>query len=136
MPDTLTGGCQCGAVRYGLSAEPLQIYVCHCRECQRQSASAFGISVIAPRAAFTVTQGEAQRWSRPTDSGRTLHCHFCARCGSRVWHESAGNDTVSIKGGTLDAPVDLTNAIHIWASRKLPGVIIPAHAQQYPEEPP
>ena len=46
------GGCQCGAVRYQLSAEPVALYVCHCRECRRQSASAFGISVrIRPAAA-------------------------------------------------------------------------------------
>ena len=136
MPDTLTGGCQCGAIRYALSAKPLQVYVCHCRECQRQSASAFGISAIAPRAAFTVTQGKARRWTRPTDSGRTLHCRFCARCGSRVWHESPGNDTVSIKGGTFDTALDLSDAIHIWTSRRLSGVIIPPQARQYPGEPP
>lgn len=136
MPEPLTGGCQCGAVRYVLSAAPLETYVCHCRECQKQSASAFGISVIARRTAFAVTQGEIRRWSRPAESGRTLHCHFCARCGSRVWHESEGRDTVSIKGGTFDARVDLTNAFHIWTSRRLAGVVIPPAAKQYPEEPP
>ena len=135
MPESRTGGCQCGAVRYALSAVPLEVYVCHCRECQKQSASAFGISVIAPRTAFAVTKGETRRWSRPTDSGRTLLCQFCARCGSRIWHEGDGSETVSIKGGTFDAPVDLTHAIHIWTSRRLPGVLIPPNAQQYPEEP-
>jgi hypothetical protein len=137
MPDPqLTGGCQCGAVRYTLSAAPLQVYVCHCRECQRQSASAFGISVIASRVAFTVTQGEPRRWSRSTDSGNTLHCQFCPLCGSRVWHGSDTGDTVSIKGGTFDEPVDLTNAMHIWTTRKLPGVVIPEHVRQFPGEPP
>ncbi len=53
----LTGGSQCGAVRYDVSEEPLKIYICHCRECQRQSASAFGISVIVPADAFTLRQG-------------------------------------------------------------------------------
>jgi hypothetical protein len=137
MPDPqLTGGCQCGAVRYTLSAAPLQVYVCHCRECQKQSASAFGISVIASRTAFTVTQGEPRRWSRPTDSGNALHCQFCPNCGSRVWHDSEPDDTVSIKGGTFDEPVNLTNAMHIWTTRKLRGVVIPEHVQQFPGEPP
>ena len=135
MPEPLTGGCQCCAVRYALSAKVLEIYVCHCRECQKQSASAFGISAIAPRDAFTVTHGKTQRWSRPTDSGRTLDCQFCARCGSRVWHTGDGSETVSIKGGTFDTPLDLTHAIHIWTSRKLTGVVIPAVARQYQEEP-
>ena len=86
---TLTGGCQCGAVRYEVSAEPLEVYVCHCRECRRQSASAFGISVIVPAEAFMLTQGNLRSWSRPTDSGRVLECMFCADCGTRIRHASA-----------------------------------------------
>ena len=37
----LSGGCQCGGVRYEIKAKPLTVYVCHCTECQRQSGSAF-----------------------------------------------------------------------------------------------
>ena len=48
----LAGGCQCGAIRYAITAEPGPIYVCHCRECQKQSASAFGISVSVPGGAL------------------------------------------------------------------------------------
>jgi len=50
MSDSVAhGGCQCGAIRYELSGEGLELYVCHCKECRKQSASAFGISVIVPR---------------------------------------------------------------------------------------
>ena len=132
---TLTGGCQCGAVRYEVVAEPVAIYVCHCRECQRQSASAFGISVIVPAWAFTLTQGDVGTWRRPTDSGGVLDCMFCVVCGSRIRHTAPGEETVSIKGGSLDQPVDLRLASHIWTSRKLPGVIVPDGAAQFPEEP-
>ena len=132
---TLTGGCQCGAVRYQVSAEPLQVYVCHCRECQKQSASAFGISVIVPAEAFILKQGNVRTWSRPTDSGNVLHCTFCAVCGTRIHHTSPGETSISIKGGSLDEPPDLTTAFHIWTARKLPGVVIPDGARQYPGEP-
>jgi hypothetical protein len=132
---TLTGGCQCGAVRYEVSAEPLQVYVCHCRECRRQSASAFGISVIVPAAAFALTQGRVKTWSRPTDSGGTLECMFCIECGTRIRHFDPRQDTVSIKGGSLDDPVDITSSRHIWTTRKLPGVIIPDGAMQFAGEP-
>src|SRR5215217_6718430 len=71
---TLSGGCQCGAVRYVVTAEPLALYVCHCRECQKQSASAFGVSLVVPGTAFRLTAGEPRTWSRQTDSGRTLDC--------------------------------------------------------------
>jgi hypothetical protein len=111
------------------------IYVCHCRECRRQSASAFGISVSVAKDAFRLERGEVRTWSRRTDSGRTLDCRFCPVCGTRLWHEGAGWDVLSVKGGTLDEPVDLRGAIHIWTSRRLDGVVIPAEAEQWPEEP-
>lgn len=132
----LTGGCQCGAVRYALGRPPQEIYVCHCRECRKQSASAFGISVIVRSADLRLLQGTLRRWSRPTDSGRTLACFFCAECGSRVWHgDPEQADEISIKGGSLDVSVDLTDAVHIWTSRKLPGVIIPSGNLGYEAEP-
>jgi hypothetical protein len=135
-PTRLAGGCQCGAVRYEISGGPVSLYVCHCRECQKQTASAFGISVIVERSAFRVTQGEVKVWSRATDSGGTLACVFCPVCGSRVWHEVIGaTDTISVKGGSLDDPPDLRSACHIWTARALPGVAIPETARQFPGEP-
>jgi hypothetical protein len=136
MPDALlTGGCQCGAVRYAIAAEPLRLYACHCRECQKQSGSAFGMSLIVSRAALALTQGATRVWSRRADSGRTIDCIFCAACGSRLWHEREGIDAVSVKAGSLDAAVDFSRAIHIWTSRRLPGLVIPPDAEQFAEEP-
>lgn len=133
---TRTGRCQCGRVRYESSGEPLALYVCHCLECRHQSASAFGMSLQVPRAGFRVTQGEPRFWSRDTDSGRRLRCAFCPDCGSRLWHEpEPAGDTLTIKAGSLDQPVDVSSAIHIWTIRKLPGVIIPPDAKQYEREP-
>lgn len=130
------GGCQCGQVRYEFSEMPLELYVCHCKECQKQSASAFGISVFVSRDSFSVTKGEPKFWSRPTDTGNTLECAFCPSCGSRLWHQSRGSaKIISIKGGSLDSPIDISEAIHIWTSRKLPGVCIPEAAAQFLEEP-
>lgn len=78
------GGCQCGAIRFRLSPGPSSLYVCHCTECHKQSASAFGISLVVRRATLTVTQGAPKSWVRRTDSGRSLRCLFCPTCGSRV----------------------------------------------------
>ena len=131
-----TGGCQCGELRYESEGETLELYVCHCAECRRQSASAFGISVIVARRGLRVTRGEPRFWGRPTDSGGRIKCAFCPACGSRLWHESEGEpETASIKGGSLDDPPDIATAVHIWTSRKLPGVTIPDGARKFPQEP-
>ena len=131
----LSGGRQGGALRYELAAEPLALHVCHCRACQKQSASAFGVSLLVPSAALRLSAGEPRTWSRKADSGRTLDCMFCSACGSRVWHASPGSGTLTLKGGSLDRPLDLGPAVHIWTSRKLGGVLIPPDAVQYAEEP-
>ena len=130
------GGCQCGAVRYAVPTSPLAIYVCHCTECRKQSSSAFGISFTVSRNALRLLQGSPHEWSRKTASGHTLECAFCPNCGSRLWHQSSGRlDTINIKGGSLDAPLDLGDAVHIWTSSKLPGVVVPLGAVSFAHEP-
>ncbi len=108
-----TGGCQCGAIRYEIASAPVELYVCHCCECQKQSSSAFGISAIFRRGDFRLTQGAVKSWTRPTDTGRRLRCVFCPDCGSRLWHERVSEilPTISVKGGSLDQPVDLAAAV-------------------------
>lgn len=131
----LTGRCQCGALRYRVDADPVRIYCCHCTECRAQSSSAFGISVIVPVAALALVRGHAKIWSRPTASGKMLDCAFCPDCGSRLWHVNAPpEETLSIKGGSIDGGVDLSDACHIWTRSNLPGVVIPRGVRQFPRE--
>lgn len=125
------GGCQCGELRYEIAAEPLALYVCHCRECQKQSASAFGLSLRVPSSGFRLTRGSARFWSRATYAGHSMKCAFCPTCGSRLWHQIEGATVLSVKAGSLDEPVDLASAVHIWVSRKIPGVTIPVGARQF-----
>ena len=136
-PEVRTGGCQCGAARYELRGAPLEIYVCHCTECRRQSASAFGISVIVRAEDLRLVGGETRVWARPSALGGHLDCHFCPACGTRLWHiGSRDPERVSLKGGSLDAPPDLSAAMHIWTKSKMPGVVIPPGTVTFPGEPP
>ncbi|WP_436291568.1 GFA family protein [Variovorax sp. LjRoot178] len=135
-PGRSAGGCQCGAIRYEVVAAPLRPYVCHCRECQKQSGSAFGISIPVPAGAFHLVSGTPVVWTRTGDSGALLDCAFCGTCGSRVWHRARADvTTIYLKGGSLDEPVDLSAAHHIWTSRMLRGVVVPEGATCSPEEP-
>lgn len=133
-----TSGCPCGELRYESEGELLALNVWYCKECRRQSVSAFGISVIDPRESLHATRGAPKFWTRPADSGGRVKCAFCPNYGSRVrhdWHESEGGpETISIKGGSLDEAPSISAAIHIWTSRKLPGVDITNGVQQFPEE--
>ena len=103
MGDPREGGCQCGAVRYRLEGEPVALVACHCSECQRQSGSAFGMSLIVSKDAFQLLSGEPKQFDRTADSGRSVECAFCPACGTRIYHEPTyRKDTLNIKTGTLD----------------------------------
>ncbi len=131
----ISGSCQCGALCYELNEAPIDIYVCHCTECRKQSSSAFGISVIVPRDSLRIVAGHAKTWSRVTASGNTLVCSFCDRCGSRISHANPTQETLSIKGGSLSTPVDLGGVVHIWTQSKLPGVMIPPESKCFEQDP-
>jgi hypothetical protein len=122
-----TGGCQCGAVRYEVHGEPVVLYACHCMECQKQSASAFGLSMVVRKEDFALVVGEPRRWRRTAESGRTVTCHFCGDCGSRVYHNSSrGPEFVNVKAGSLDDTSWLRPAGHLWTKSAQPWVEIPA----------
>ncbi|HEU0005684.1 MAG TPA: aldehyde-activating protein, partial [Terriglobia bacterium] len=48
MKIPFTGGCVCGAVRYECSAEPIMMFKCHCRDCQRVTGGGFVAGLVVP----------------------------------------------------------------------------------------
>lgn len=129
------GGCQCGAVRYRIKAERLTSYACHCRECQKQSASAFGISVPVFEANIEI-RGITNSWRRPTDSGSHTRCFFCPICGSRLYHAGENRPgLVTIKGGSLDDAKHLAPVAHIWTASKQDWVVLPEDVPQWEYQP-
>jgi hypothetical protein len=126
MPAPYTGGCQCGAVRYEISAEPVSAYVCHCTECQRQSGSAFAMAIRVPKEHFRLIRGTLKSFVRPTPSGQTIECSFCSDCGTRIYHVSQRfKDQKSVKPGTLDDARWVKPTHHLFVRSALPWVRIP-----------
>jgi len=126
--------CQCGAVAFKTPLlNPLAIYICHCDECRRQSASAFGTSAIFPSFELPKKLKDSLGcYTRPTASGSELNCFFCKKCGTRLIHAKPGRDTLSVKGGCLEK-LDWSKAKHIWTKRAV--VPIPEGAARDEEEP-
>jgi len=114
------GGCACGSVRYRTRLEEaLTFYRCHCRDCQKQTSSAFGLSLFMPAEAFELTRGSPRKFARRADSGRTVDSFFCADCGSRIYNTSpARPGLVNLRPGTLDDPSDLAPVGDVWAARR------------------
>ena len=51
----LSGGCQCGAVRYKAEIQPETAHLCHCRMCQKAAGNYFMPLASAVRASFKVS---------------------------------------------------------------------------------
>jgi hypothetical protein len=128
----LEGGCLCGAVRYTFSGDVLLGAICHCRDCQRASGSAFHIGMVVPRKGLTITQGELRTYRHVGESGRWIDRSFCPICGSGILHEleRRGPDVVVIKAGTFDDPRRFTPNREIFVQSKLPWVVVNAQTEQ------
>ena len=98
----LTGGCNCGAVRYEVT-EPLVIAsYCHCKRCQRRSGAAASPNAHPAPGAFHIVQGEdrLKHW-KPQDGGEKW---FCGDCGSSIFGRNLSHpDSIGIRMGTFDA---------------------------------
>ena len=127
MEDLLEGGCACGRVRYRLESAPMFVHCCHCRDCQRQTGSAFVINALIETARVTVLQGAVARSPMPTDSGRPHGIDRCTVCGTALWSEYGGLAKLRfVRVGTLDNPTAITPDVHIYVRSKLPWVALPS----------
>src|SRR3979490_1145935 len=102
MPAPYTGGCQCGSVRYVLATEPIRLLACHCKECQRQSGSAFGMSMPVKKDNLT-GGGLTKPCTRSADSGNEVTGVSCPECGVR-WDDvhRPAKELFVLNPGTLD----------------------------------
>ena len=122
----LIGGCACGAVRYVLASAPMIVHCCHCRDCQRQTGSAFVINALIETDRVELLAGETEAAPVPTDSGRPHAIHRCPACRVALWSHYGGRQALSfIRVGTLDEPATLPPDIHIYTRSKLPWVALP-----------
>ena len=131
----IQGGCLCGAVRYGADAEPALVAVCHCRDCKKNTGSAFAFLIAVPKTALKF-QGALKTFSSPGDSGKPVWRHFCPECGSSIAEESSTlPDNTLINGGTLDDPSSIRPSMEIYCDRELAWVQL-GGMQRFPKMPP
>lgn len=103
MKIPFTGGCLCGAVRYECSAQPVSMGICHCRDCQQATGSAFAAAMLVPQNAVTIT-GNVTYYNVTGDSGSIVSRGFCPICGSRLFSKPPIPELMGIMAGSLDDP--------------------------------
>ncbi len=136
MAAKLAGGCQCGNIRYEILGEPKQLLACHCTDCQRQSGSAFGMTLVVDESDFRLTQGEVKTFTSTSEAGRRKLGAFCPECGTRIYHKPEWRKgSVSVKPGTLDDTRWLKPDLHLWTESKQGWVAIPEGAKAFEKQP-
>ena len=127
MSPALEGGCACGRLRYRLASRPMFVHCCHCRDCQRQTGSAFVLNALIETDRVEKLSGETEAVPVPTGSGRPQVIHRCAACHVAIWSHYGGVLPLSfVRVGTLDEPSALPPNVHIYTRSKLPWVRLPA----------
>ena len=125
MP-TLSGSCFCGAVKYRLTSSPMFVHCCHCRDCQRQTGSAFVLNALIEADRVELLSGETRPFPQPTNSGRPHVIHRCPDCGTALWSTYGGREQIRfVRAGTLDEPSALAPDMHIYTRSKQPWVTLP-----------
>ncbi|HEY1943893.1 MAG TPA: GFA family protein [Roseiarcus sp.] len=96
----LTGGCQCGAVRYRLNASPKGASICHCRMCQKAGAAPYMAFAPVQAAQFEITRGALGIFKSSDIAERG----FCAACGTPLTYRNVASSRISVTICSLDDP--------------------------------
>lgn len=133
--DTITGGCQCGELRYQFSADPLFAGNCHCRECQKATGGAYTPALAVPVNAVKIT-GAVKYYERPADSGNTFSRGFCPTCGGRVFGRSSGYPQfILITAGSLDDPSRFKPTMDFFTTSAQPWDSMDPALPKFPRQP-
>ena len=107
MAETMTGGCQCGRVRYEVEITTDDAYWCHCRMCQKATG---GIAAAFVQVESPITWLGEPDWY---DSSPVAKRPFCAKCGTPLgfaWKATSTSQDLTV--GSFDDPSRFKPAAH------------------------
>lgn len=115
------GRCHCGAITYEADVAPGTVNICHCRDCQMLTGSAFRANIQAPADRFRILTGTPRAYVKTADSGTKRVHAFCATCGAPVYSCAPENPkTYSLRLGALSERDALgPPQRQIWTKRRL-----------------
>jgi hypothetical protein len=113
----IDGSCHCGFIRVEGEADPDQVGICHCTDCQTATGTAFRVSIPVPGATFRMS-GEPTRYLKTTsDSGRPRIQAFCPKCGTPIFSTTPGEGmqpSYTVRVGILRQRDQLVPRRQIW----------------------
>jgi hypothetical protein len=129
-PFVRAGGCACRALRYRLTAAPLIVHACHCRDCQRLTGSAFVINLWIERCFVEAGPVAPASFRLAAPSAKPHEVFFCPTCATYLWskYHAVPGDTLFVRAGTLDDAAAIAPDVHIFTRSKLAWLELPRGA--------
>ena len=116
----VTGSCHCGAIAYEAEVDPARVVVCHCRDCQKLTGSAFRVSVGTTRSQLLLLHGKPSVYVKVADSGAKRAQEFCSNCGSPLFtYDLESPEKVGLRVGCIDQRSQLQPSKQIWCKSAL-----------------
>jgi hypothetical protein len=125
------GGCLCGAVRFKARGEPINVRVCHCRNCQKAMGSPFFARALFAQDALTV-EGDSARYA----SSDAIDRVFCKTCGTRLFSWRTNGTAAGVALAVFDDRNAFTPTEHIWINEKMDWVKLDDGLPHYPQTAP
>jgi hypothetical protein len=130
------GRCLCGGVRYEVRGQLRDVLICHCEECRRWHGHV-AASTAARKQDLVLLDAATLRWIDSPRSDAGARRGFCGRCGSSLFWEAPGRETIAIAAGTLDDASGLRVVGHWFVSQaggyyELPDDGLPHHERSGP----
>ena len=111
----ITGHCQCGAIRFRVSGEPVLTEFCHCPSCRRASGAPLMAWAAYDRAGFVLTEGKPVDYASSPGVTRT----FCGRCGTSLTLADERFPEIYVAIASFDEPEAIMPEFHIWRAHRL-----------------
>ena len=109
-----TGSCLCGAVTFELHGHLRPVVACHCTQCRKTSGH-YSAATELDRSRLRITCDDGLRWYRSSDRAQR---GFCSTCGSSLFWQADGAESVSVEVGAIDGATGLQMDKHIYESDK------------------
>ena len=119
----IDGRCHCGRISYVAEVDPGRVSICHCRDCQTFSSSAYRVSVLTARENVRIT-GTPKVYAKTADSGAIRLQHFCGECGTPIFNSGPDEQVGDyvIRWGSIRQRDQLPPARQIWCGSGLPWI--------------
>ena len=134
-----TGACHCGAIHFEAEVDENRISICHCRDCQILSGSAFRTAARVEPSKFVITRGTPKFYDKIADSGATRRMAFCGDCGTHICSLPMNMDEpggyISLRVSSCEDFARMKPAAEIWCDSRVSWVAPDEGAAQFPKGP-